>query len=192
MALNEHELVQHAREGDARAFEQLVRMYDKHVYSIAARYGNSAHDAKDIYQEVFIRAYKGLRRFRMQSEFSTWLYRITTNFCLTHQSQRKKRSGAMLSMDDDEQDVHTVNSIQPAGGGPSPEDRTFASEISLRVKNALQVLSPQQKLVFTLRHYEGYKLREIATMMSCTEGTVKRYLFAATQRMRGELKELLD
>ena len=74
----------------------------------------------------------------------------------------------------------------------SPHEQTMASEISTRVGEALGLLSPRQKLVFTLRHYEGYKLKEIASMMDCTEGTVKRYLFTATQRMRDQLRSVYE
>lgn len=188
MASNDHELIAYARDGDVGAFEQLVHRYDKQVFSIAARYVNCADDAKDIYQEVFLRVFKGLKNFRMQSEFSTWLYRVTTNVCLTHQSQRKKRIYSQLE-NEEESEPQTMSNVQAYN--VSPDEQAHASDISSRVEYALGVLSPQQKLVFTLRHYQGYKLREIALMMKCTEGTVKRYLFTATQRMRGELREFI-
>jgi RNA polymerase sigma-70 factor (ECF subfamily) len=89
-ALNDTELVRSAQQGDMNAFEELVYRHDKEVFAIAARYVNRAEDAKDIYQEVFLQVYRGLSKFRFQSEFSTWLYRITTNVCLTHQDRRKK------------------------------------------------------------------------------------------------------
>ena len=75
-----------AQQGDILAFEQLVYRHDKKVLSIAARYVTSADDAKDIYQEVFLRVYRGLKKFRFKSEFSTWVHRITVNVCLTHRS----------------------------------------------------------------------------------------------------------
>jgi RNA polymerase sigma-70 factor (ECF subfamily) len=87
-------------------------------------------------------------------------------------------------------ETDTMNTIQSCVA--SPDEQAHASEISSRVEFALGVLSPQQKLVFTLKHYQGYKLREIASMMKCTEGTVKRYLFTATQRLRGELREFIE
>ncbi len=189
MAFNDHELITYARQGDVNAFEQLVHRYDKQVFSIASRYVSCSDDAKDIYQEVFLRVYKGLKNFRMQSEFSTWLYRVTTNVCLTHQTQRKKRNSSVVGHNEDFE-TDTMNTIQTYV--VSPDEQAHASEISSRVEFALGVLSPQQKLVFTLKHYQGYKLREIASMMKCTEGTVKRYLFTATQRLRGELRELIE
>ena len=190
MAPDDNELIHHARQGDVSAFEQLIYRHDRHVFAIAARFGNGADDAKDIYQEVFLRVFRGLKNCQERSEFTTWLYRITTNVCLTHQSQRKKHTHASISDSDDENSIST----DPVAHGheSDPEKQTVASEISLNVQEALRSLSPKQKMVFSLRHYEGFKLREIASMMNCTEGTVKRYLFSATQRMRERLKGMRD
>ena len=192
MASDDHELIRYAQGGDRAAFEQLLYRYDKHVFAIAARFGNSADDAKDIYQEVFLRVYKGLKNFQLKSEFTTWLYRITTNVCLTHQSQRKKHLHSSFSESQELEDATVTPMMNIVSTEASPEQQTMSSEISSRVEEALSMLSSQQKLVFTLRHYQGYKLKEIASMMDCTEGTVKRYLFTATQRMRVQLSELLE
>src|SRR5690349_1958432 len=196
MPLNDHELILRARGGDMSAFEQLVYRYDKHVLGIAARYCTSADDAKDIYQEVFIRVYKGLRKFESRSEFPTWLYRITTNVCLTHHARRKRHyrespTGGPGGAGDDP-GLPNGAAHEQASNDPSPEDHAMSSEITARVNDALGRLSPRQKLVFTLRHYQGYKLREIAGMMQLTEGTVKRYLFTATQKLRTELREVYE
>lgn len=189
MTPDEDQLIRSAQGGDMMAFEQLVFRYDKQVLSIAARYVMSAEDAKDIYQEVLLRVYRGIRRFQFKSEFATWLYRITTNVCLTHRSRQKKR--LHVSIHDGENHDGQAGDHYVATDA-SPEDLTIASEISLRVRNAVASLPPKQKLVFTMRHYRGYKLKEIATMMECAEGTVKRYLFLATQQMRRQLKEVYE
>jgi RNA polymerase sigma-70 factor (ECF subfamily) len=191
-ALNDTELVRSAQQGDMNAFEQLVYRHDKEVFAIAARYVNRAEDAKDIYQEVFLRVYRGLSKFRFQSEFSTWLYRITTNVCLTHQDRRKKNFPLLHDYDPDGDAADSRSLSASSDPGNSSDQQTLNSEISQRVQQALSVLSPQQKLVFTLRHYEGYKLKEIAGMISCSEGAVKKYLFTATQRMRQQLRDLYD
>jgi RNA polymerase sigma-70 factor (ECF subfamily) len=192
MASDDHELIRSAQSGDRHAFEQLLYRYDKHVFAIAARFGNSTDDAKDIYQEVFLRVHNGLKKFQQKSEFTTWLYRITTNVCLTYQSQRKKRFLNSIDEQREREDSTDNLMMNIVSQEAAPDQQTMSSEISFCVAEALGVLSPQQKLVFILRHYEGYKLREIASMMDCTEGTVKRYLFAATQRMRQQLSELLE
>ncbi|HUL43422.1 MAG TPA: RNA polymerase sigma factor [Bacteroidota bacterium] len=193
MAPSDRELIDNARKGDMRAFEQLVYRYDKRVFGIAARFVTSSDDAKDIYQEVFLRVYNGLRRFESKSEFSTWLYRITMNVCLTYHSQRKHHSqwtgsGGLGNGDSEE----GSGRIEAVSNDPSPEQHAADREVASRVEQALEILSPKQKMVFTLRHYQGYKLREIASMMKCTEGTVKRYLFSATQRMREQLADVLE
>jgi RNA polymerase sigma-70 factor (ECF subfamily) len=188
--LSDTELIRSAQRGDMDAFEQLVYRHDKEVFSIAARYVNRAEDAKDIYQEVFLRVYRGLQKFRFQSEFSTWLYRITTNVCLTHRNHRKKNLPLLHDYETKGDDIESRTLPANSDLNPGSDQHALNSEISQRVEEALNVLSPQQKIVFTLRHYEGYKLKEIAEMISCSEGTVKKYLFKATQRMREQLKDL--
>ena len=192
MAPLDTDLILKAQQGDFAAFEQLVFRYDKQVLTIAARFVRSSDDAKDIYQEVFLRVYQGLRRFRMQSEFATWIYRITTNVCLTHRSRRKKNVHVSLEEEygDTEGDPHP--SAVAESTDASPEQHTANREISHRINEAMDELSPQQKMVFTLKHYQGMKLREIAEAMGCSDGTVKKHLFVATQRMRERLKDLYE
>jgi RNA polymerase sigma-70 factor (ECF subfamily) len=186
MQVNDRDLILRAQEGNMIAFEELVQKYDRKVFSIASTYVQSSEDAKDIYQEVFVRVYKGLSKFEMRSEFSTWLYRITTNVCLTHRARSRKHQHASLDDGHDEEDGHSPESIGHASG---TDQRLINAEISNNIDQALSSLSARQRLVFTLRHYEGKKLKEIATMMKLTEGTVKRYLFTATERMRKQLKD---
>src|SRR5687767_12049298 len=95
----ENELVLQAQNGNVLAFEQLVRTYDRQVLSLAMSLMQNEEDAKDIYQEVFIRVYRALPNFRMESKFSTWLHRIVTNVCLTHRSRRKRHEHTSLDME---------------------------------------------------------------------------------------------
>jgi len=184
MAIVDKELILKAQGGDMMAFEQLVYRYDKQVLSMAASYVNSSEDAKDIYQEVFLRVFRSLKKFELRSEFSTWLFRITTNVCLSHRSRRKRHAHSSIHDGEGDDEAHGV------AGDSASDERAMGSEISDRVQLALKTLSPQQRMVFTLRHYEEYKLREIAVMMNCSEGTVKKYLFTATRRMREQLKDI--
>lgn len=192
MAPDETELIQRAQQGDFSSFEQLVFRYDKEVLTIAARFVRNSDDAKDIYQEVFLRVYQGLHRFRMQSEFATWLYRITTNVCLTHRSRRKKQAHVSLDDEQDESEGEPHPRSVAVSEDPLPDQQAMAENISTHIRRAMELLSPQQKMVFTLKHYQGLKLREIADAMQCTEGTVKKHLFTATQRMRDRLKGAFD
>lgn len=183
------ELITKARHGDAMAFEQLVYRYDKQVLSIAARYVQSAEDAKDIYQEVFLRVYRALPKFELRSEFSTWLFRITTNVCLTHRSRRKRHIHTSLDRDNDEE--HGPPLTESLVSGSATDQHAEGREIAGHVQEAVNTLSPKLKLVFTLKYYEGLKIREIAEMMGCAEGTVKKYLFTATKKMRKELASFI-
>ncbi len=189
MTGNETELIMQAQRGNMNAFEQLVQRHDKRVLTIAAGYVHSADDAKDIYQEVFLRVYKGLPKFQYKSEFSTWIYRITTNVCLSHRSRRNRNSHTSLDQNitDEDGQPHTLKDT--LSDAAAADQQTHDAEIALRVEQALKILSPRQRMVFTMRHYEGYKLKEIAAMMKCHEGTVKKYLFEATARLRKQLKD---
>jgi RNA polymerase sigma-70 factor, ECF subfamily len=187
MALSDTELILQAQDGSSSAFEELVYRYDRHVLSIALKYSGDEDDAKDIYQEVFIRVYKALKNFRFQSEFSTWLFRITTNVCLTYKSRQSKRVKISLSYSDEEPDKAVAE--LKSGEESQPDEIFGASELSFRVEKALELLSPKQKYCFTLKHFQGYKIREIAHMMDCKEGTVKKYLFDAIRKLRLNIKE---
>lgn len=183
------DLIQHAKLGDMEAFEQLVYRYDKQVLTIAARYVQSAEDAKDIYQEVFLRVFRSLPRFQLRSQFSTWLFRITTNVCLSHRTKRKRHFHA--SLDQDSEDEHGGTLADTISDKSATDEQAEKSDTALHVAQAVETLSPKQKMVFTMKYYDGYKIREIAQMTGLNEGTVKRYLFAATRKVRHALQGLL-
>jgi RNA polymerase sigma-70 factor (ECF subfamily) len=191
METDDSELVQKAQSGNMTAFEQLVYKHDRRVLAIAARYVTSSEDAKDIYQEVFIRVHRGLKHFKMQSEFATWLHRITVNVCLTHRKRKHERQYVSLDGASGNDDAET-HPRELTSQGEATDQHAMNTELRQHVQNALEGLSPKQRLVFTLKHYEGYKLREIAAVMKCTEGTVKRYLFLATQQLRQQLKAVYE
>jgi RNA polymerase sigma-70 factor (ECF subfamily) len=192
MTLTDNELIHRAQKGDMAAFEQLVFRHDKKVLTLAARYVASADDAKDIYQEVFLNVYRGLRRFQFKSEFSTWLHRIAVNVCLTHRSRSRHSTQVRLNETVEGEIDENHPGMTSHASDDRPDQRALNSEIAAQLQEALRLLSPKQRIVFTLKHYEGYRLREIAAMMECTEGTVKRYLFDATARMRNQLKDLIS
>jgi RNA polymerase sigma-70 factor (ECF subfamily) len=189
MAVKDAELVIQAQQGNMNAFEKLVQMYDKQILTIAAGYVNSSDDAKDIYQEVFIRVYKGLPAFKHRSEFSTWLFRIATNVCLSYKSRRKKEGHISLDRGFDIGKGGPVSVKDTLKADSQTDRRTHDEELSMRIEQALANLSPRQRMVFTLKHYEGYKLKEIAAMIGCSEGAVKKYLFEAVGRLRDRLSD---
>ena len=184
MSLNDTKLIQMFLKGDQNAFEELVHRYDKRVLALALKFTRDKDEAKDIYQEVFIRVYKGLKNFESRSQFSTWLYRITTNVCLTQQSRKKKYQHISIYDSQNYDDDETPGVEAMLKSDSRTNSRVEGREIKERVEVAMEVLSKQEKIVFTLRHLEEFKLKEIANMMECAEGTVKKYLFNATQKMR--------
>lgn len=187
----DQELISRAQRGEHTAFEELVYKYDREVLSIANSFTNDPDDTKDIYQEVFLRVYRALPKFEFRSEFSTWLFRIVTNVCLTHQTRGRART--FMSIDEDfegHQGQLQEDAVVAPSRPLSPERLAESAEISSHIEAALDTLSQQQRLVFTLKHYQGYKLREIADMMDCSEGTVKKYMFTAMEKLRKRLKRI--
>lgn len=183
MSPTDSELIEQSKAGNLAAFEQLIYRYDKDVFTVASRFTHNADDAKDIYQDVLIRVFRGLPTFEGRSEFSTWLFRITTNVCLTYRSRKKKTMEVPLYGDNGE-------TIEELAEDLSADGVTHAGDIARRIQEAMNELSPRQKMVFTLRHFQDQKLKDIAVMMNCAEGTVKKYLFEATQKMRTHLHDL--
>ena len=187
MQLNDTNLIIQAQKGDQSAFEELVYRYDRSVLSITLKYANNEDDAKDLYQEVFIRVYRGINNFRFQSEFSTWLFKITTNVCLTYKRRSKQYLKVSIdsSYDDGENEFGAKEEL--IYDGSSPEEISSDTDLGEMVNAAVESLSPKQKMTFILKHYEGYKIREIAEMLNCKEGTVKKYLFDAIKNLRKKL-----
>ncbi len=184
--LNEEDVIKQAQSGCMRSFECLVKRYDRFVVSLAYSYIRNDDDVKDIYQEVFMRVYKSLSGFNFESKFSTWLYRITANVCLTHRSRRQKQYHTLLDTV-----VEQENSPEAMTDHYSPDKQLMDSEIPKHVQKAMNILSPNQRMVFLLRFIKGYKIKEIGEVMNISEGTVKNYLFTATERMRDKLRYLL-
>jgi len=184
MALSDNELILNANKGDVLALEELIYRYDKLVLRLAMKYTGDSDDAKDIYQEVFIRVYKSLSSFQFKSEFSTWLFRITSNVCISFKRKYSKHNHVSLN---DEENTDFTSTI-PDDDGLQPDDIVVNSEYGDKINTALNTLSPNQKMSFLLKHYEGYKIREIAEMMNCQEGTIKKYLFDAVRKLRVQLQ----
>jgi len=185
MTLSDNELIIQANNGNDAAFEELIYRYDKSVLSIALNYVHDNDDAKDIYQEVFIRVHRSLKKFEMRSEFSTWLFRIATNVCLTHKSRSKKH--LQLSINQEFEDDDDYKTYELASDNRDPGELASNAELGSLISDAVDSLSSKQRITFTLKHYEGYKIREIAEMLNCKEGTVKKYLFDAVRNLRKNL-----
>ena len=186
---DEKRLIKLAQEGDSRAFEKLVQTYDQRVLALAMQLVGNRDDAQDIYQEVFMRVFKQIHNFRFNSEFYTWLYRIVVNCAITY---RKKRNRDYHTSLDEIADKEKGWQWFPADTAQPPDKIIINKEIRQKIENSLCLLSLKQRVVFVLRFFQDFKIKEVAQIMGCTEGTVKNYLFRATQKMRKELKLYLQ
>jgi RNA polymerase sigma-70 factor (ECF subfamily) len=185
------ELIRSAQKGERPAFDALVRRYDQSVLRLALHMLGNEQDAQDVHQEAFIKAYRHLGNFRFECSFYTWLYRIVTNLCLDQLRRRKSRRedpATVLDASGDEMDLMANISDDRAMANPGRElDRKVMSE---RINEALNKLTPRERTVFELKHYQGLKLRTIGEMLSTTEETAKNTLFRATRKLRANLAEL--
>jgi RNA polymerase sigma-70 factor, ECF subfamily len=185
------ELIRQAQAGQRTSFDALVRRYDQSVLRLALHMLGNEQDAQDVHQEAFIKAYRHLGNFRFECSFYTWLYRIVTNLCLDQLRRRKSRRedpATVLDASGDEMDLMANITDDRAMANPARElDRKVMGE---RIGAALEKLTPRERTVFELKHYQGLKLRTIGEMLSTTEETAKNTLFRATRKLRANLAEL--
>jgi len=186
--LDEAGLIRAAQKGDQDAFERLVRAYDHSVLRIAMNLLRSPEEARDVYQEAFLKVYRNLQSFRFDCSFHTWLYRIVTNICLDHLRRRKVRKEEPTIVETAEGAVDRVAQLEEGAPQSDPERQTWNSELAGKICGALEGLTPRERTVFELRHYEGLRLRTIGEMIGTTEEAAKNCLFRATQKMRASLE----
>lgn len=178
MDQQEIEIIERIKNGDEMAFQQIMSKYGDRVMGLAFHFTKNYQDAEDLYQETFIKVYRNINAFRFESEFFTWVYRILANQAFNYFRKSKR----MTTVDPGENDYlwETI----PADKSCEPDQATLNSSLREEIDRALLQLSPQQRVVFILKHYEGKKIRDIALILDCTEGTVKRYLFRATRKLQ--------
>jgi RNA polymerase sigma-70 factor (ECF subfamily) len=189
--LDERALVAQAQTGDRAAFEELVRRFDRDVLRLALNLMKRPEDARDVYQEAFLKVYRNLHRFRFECSFYTWLYRIVTNVCLDHLRRRQARpedQAPELNTSHHEEGITDFFERQREHRPTlDPERCLFGKEIKARIAHAMERLSPRERIVFEMKHYQGLKLRAIGDVLGTTEETVKNSLFRATRKLRSEL-----
>src|SRR5215469_18506778 len=184
-------LVREAQRGNRTAFEELVRNYDQSVLRLALHLTGSEHEAQDIYQEAFLKAYKNLGRFRFECSFYTWIYRIVTNLCLDNiRKKQVRKEEAPVATDADGEVYDVLAQVADERSGADPERDLMRRELGGRIATALEKLTPRERMVFELKHYQGLKLRTVGEMLNTTEETAKNTLFRATQKLRVALADM--
>lgn len=187
----ETELIREAQNGSRAAFDQLVRQYDQAVLRLALRLMGSEQDAQDIHQEAFFKAYRYLGNFRFECSFYTWIYRIVTNLCLDHLRRRKsRREDQSIMVDPGGAEMDLLSNVSDDRSMANPERELERKILGQRIQQALEKLTPRERIVFELKHYQGLRLRTIGEMLNTTEETAKNTLFRATKKLRVSLAAL--
>ncbi|MGH7796913.1 MAG: RNA polymerase sigma factor [Candidatus Binatia bacterium] len=181
----DEELVASARQGDRRAFEELVERHQQRAYHIAFDFARDREDAKDLSQEAFLKAFTNLKNFDGRSSFYTWFYRILVNLCLDYKRRQKR---APADTFDETVESEMEPSHQPEKPR-SPDQQVWARQISLRVGQALDDLPARQRTAFVLKNHQGLSIKEIAELMETAEGTVKVHLHRAVTALRQRLAD---
>ena len=185
------DLIRAAQAGERTAFDALVRRYDRSVLRLALHMLGNEQDAQDVHQEAFIKAYRHLSNFRFECSFYTWLYRIVTNLCLDQLRRRKsRREDPATVLDGSGEEMDLMANVQDERAMANPARELERKNMGIAIQGALDELTPRERMVFELKHYQGLKLRAIGEMLSTTEETAKNTLFRATRKLRARLAEV--
>ncbi len=157
--LDEAALIRAAQGGDQYAFEQLVQAYDQSVLRLALNLLRSPEDASDVYQQAFLRVYRNLHSFRFNCTFHTWLYRIVTNLCLDHLRKRKVRREEPTVVETSEGPVDRMEVVQEQRAEGDPARKLLSRQLGSRIDQVLTDMTPRERMVFEMRHYQGMRLR---------------------------------
>lgn len=188
-AVTDQQLVERVQSGDKRAFDLLVLKYQHKIMSLISRYVQDSDEVQDVAQEAFIKAYRALPRFRGDSAFYTWLYRIAINTAKNHLVSRARRPPGS---DVDLEDAQYMDAGDALRDQETPESRLFGDELRDVVNTALQKLPNDLRAAVTLREFDGLSYEEIAEVMECPVGTVRSRIFRARDAIDRSVKEHME
>jgi RNA polymerase sigma-70 factor (ECF subfamily) len=178
------ELIERTLAGDGAAFAEIVQRFQRRIYRVAFSIVRDDARADEVTQDTFVQAYTRLARFEGRSGLETWLTRIAVNRC--HDVLRRRRFVSLFTLADDGE---TETMLEPVDERPDPERQLLSVQLRRAIERAERRLSPQQKVIFRLRHYENLSLEEIADHLGLNAGTVRAHLFRAIHKIRRELGE---
>lgn len=183
------ELVRRVQKGDKRAFDLLFSRYQHKILSLVSRYLRDAQDVEDVTQEAFIKAFRALPRFRGESAFYTWLYRIAINTAKNHLVARSRRPPGV---DVDVEDAEFMDGAELLKEGESPESALVRDELSAAIDTAIAQLPDDLRSAVTLREFDGLSYEQIAQIMDCPVGTVRSRIFRARESIDQHIAPLLN
>ncbi len=178
------QLIEAAQRGSVGAFEQLIIGVERQMLALAAGLANFPDEADDIFQEAVLNAYRALPKFRGDSQFSTWLYRIFVNTAMRYQSKLSHRWSRHASPD---YESETASEYYSVSSKNSPHQEEESRQIGSAIHKAMQQLSDQERVAFVLCHQQEISISEAAAIMECSDGSVKSYVFRAREKMRKQL-----
>lgn len=181
----DQQLVKRAQKGDTRAFDLLVLKYQGRLAALVARYVQDSSEVEDVVQEAFIKAYKALSKFRGDSAFYTWLYRIATNAAKNYLVTRGRRPSA----DVDVSDAEFIEEAESLRESETPESHLFGQELADVVSSTLASLPEELRAALMLREFEGMSYEEIADVMACPVGTVRSRIFRAREAIDAKVNK---
>ncbi len=173
--------------GDKEAFRLLVDRHSRSIFHVTFRMTGNQQDAEELVQETFLRAYKALARFELRSNFSTWLYRIAVNRTLDFLSVKKMQSKDTYQIVD-EPDPDEGRQIQLPSDKPGPERMVLSGEMKSKVAQSMSLLTPVERIAFTMRHMEGRSIEEIGETLKLNTSAAKNSIFRAVKKLRQQLE----
>jgi RNA polymerase sigma-70 factor (ECF subfamily) len=185
----DRQLVEKVQAGDKRAFDLLVLKYQPRILGLVARYVKDSHEVQDVAQEAFIKAYRALPRFRGDSAFYTWLYRIAINTAKNHLVARGRRPPGVDIDVEDAEHYETGGALREA---ENPENHLFSEELGRVVKRAIGNLPDDLRTAVTLREFDGLSYEDIAEIMDCPVGTVRSRIFRAREAIDKQVQAQID
>ena len=185
----DRDLVARARGRDMAAYDELIRRYQRKIYQLVYNMTSNREDAEDLVQDVFVKAYSALERFKGDSSFYTWIYRIAVNRAINYLKKRKRNTA--MSLDDIDQGVERDPNFVALQSRESPVRDATLSELQKKLNEALQALSENHRAVVVLHDIQGIQHDEIARMLKCSPGTVRSRLFYARQELQKQLTEFV-
>ena len=184
--MSEEQLIRRAQQGDNGAFEELLLLHQKKVYNLCLRMSANPDDALDLSQEAFLRAWRSLGQYQFEANFSTWLFRLTSNICIDFLRRKKRRQETSLTESYDDSDEGAELSVPDAQ--PGPEQQAMTNETKIELARAMEQLSPEHREILQLRVIEDLQYEQIADILGVRVGPVKSRLARARLALRKILK----